>query len=126
MTDYVNMETKTCFFGYGGIAVATFFQILILKGIKPPMGAGTQIIDYNGTKIGDWEHTGSKLNVLFNTLDETQEVCNMLDDIENNKGGSFEFKGVVFDFTTYEQASVKALREAMKNVKRGIVLSLAC
>ena len=45
MNDYVNIETKTCFFGYGGIQVSTFFQSLILKGIKPPMGAGTRIID---------------------------------------------------------------------------------
>lgn len=125
MTDYVNMETKTCFFGYGGIAVETFFQILILKGIKPPMGAGTRIFD-NGTKIGEWEHTGSKLSMLFNTLNEAQKFCNMLDDIENNKGGSFEFKEVVFDFTTYEQASVRIIREAMENVRRGILLSLAC
>lgn len=37
MIDYVNMETKTCLFGYGGIAVETCFQTLILKGIKPPV-----------------------------------------------------------------------------------------
>ena len=126
MIDYVNMETKTCFFGYGGIAVETYFQILILKGIKPPVGAGTQILKYDGTKVGDWEYTGSQLSVLFNTLDEVQEVCNILDDIENNKGGSFEFKGVVFDFTTYEQASVSILRESMEHVIKGILLSLAC
>ena len=126
MTDYVNMETKTCFFGYGGIAVEAFFQCLILKGIKPPMGAGTQIVDDNGNKIGEWEHTGNRLSVVFNTLDEVQEVCNILDDIKNNKGGSFEFKGVIFDFTTYEQASVRVLREAMERVRKGIIFSLAC
>lgn len=81
---------------------------------------------HDGTKVGDWKYTGSRLSVPFNTLDEAQEVCNILDDIENNKGGSFEFKGVVFDFTAYEQASVSILRESMEHVIKCMLFSLAC
>lgn len=126
MTDYINMETKTCFFGYGGIAIYNCFQFLILKSIKPPLGAGTMLIGPDRTKIGNWEYTGSKLSIRFNTLDEVREVCNMLNDIESNNGGSFEFKGIVFDFTTYEQESIIVLRKVMERVRNSIVLSMAC
>lgn len=126
MNDYVNIETKTCFFGYGGIQVSTLFQSLILKGIKPPMGAGTRIIDHDGNKIGDWEYTGSRVTILFNNLDEVKEICNMIDYIEDNQGGAFEFKGLTFDFTKYEHASVGILRRGMDMIKKAILLVSAC
>ena len=124
--DYVNMETNTCFFGYGGVAVKTFFQRLILSGIRPPMGVGTQITDKDLNKIGDWEYTGKNLFITFKNMDEVHDICNKLDIIEINKGGSFEFKGVVFDFMNYDPESVRVLRKKLEKVEKGILFSVAC
>lgn len=126
MIDYVNMETKTCLFGYGGIEISVCAQIIQFAGIKPPMGAGTRIREEDGTKIGDWEHTGSKLSVLFNTMDEAHTVCDLLQNVEDNQGGLFEYKGVIFDFTEYKQASMEIIKKAMRSVKRNIASLLAC
>lgn len=126
MIDYVNMETNTCIFGYGGIRVKPVMQYIHFYGIKPPVGAGTYILDENGNKIGDWEYTGSKLNVLFNTTEEIHTVNNLLSEIEKNKGGSFTFKGITFDFTTYEQASMNIMKSAMEHVTFALMRLIAC
>jgi hypothetical protein len=126
MTDCVNMETKTCFFGYGGVHVSVVCQSLRLYGIKPPVGAGTHIYDENGNKIGDWEHTVNNLYVLFNTMNEVNHVCDLLKAIEDSQGGSFTFKGVTFDFVKYEQASMEVVKSAMEMVRRNMVFLMAC
>ena len=124
--DCVNMETKTCIFGYGGIQVKTFLQMICFEGIKPPMGAGTRILDEEGNKIGNWEYTDSELTVLFNTMTEIKTVCDLLSEIEKNQGGSFTFKGITFDFTRYEQASMNIVKAAMENVKLNMLRLMAC
>lgn len=126
MTDYVNMETKTCIFGYGGIQVCTMMQMIVFKGIKPPMGAGTRILDEKRNKIGDWECTGSTLTVLFDTMTEIKIMCDLLDEVEKNQGGAFIFKGIAFDFTRYEQASMNIVKSAMGKVKLGLTRLMAC
>ena len=126
MIDCVNMETKTCFFDHGGIDVGVSMQTIHFRGIRPPIGAGTLIREEDGTKVGDWEHTGSMLSVLFNTMDEAETVCDLLKKVEDNQSGSFEFKGVVFDFTVYKQASMEIVKNAMKFVKKNIIYLMAC
>lgn len=126
MNDCVNMETKTCFFGYGGIIVDGFFQSMKLIGIKPPLGTGSKFKDSYGNKIGDWEYTGSILTIEFNNLKEIQELYIMLDYIDTKKGGSFKFKEVVFNFTTYEKVSVEIVRSVVDMIKRSIISVSAC
>lgn len=126
MTDCVNIETKTCIFGYGGIDIGIDMQALVFMGIKPPVGAGTQIWEKDGTKIGNWEFTGSRLYVMFSTMDEVNAVCEHLNAIEAENGGSFVFKGVTFDFTAYMQESMEVVKSAMALVKRNILYLMAC
>ena len=126
MTDCVNMETKTCIFGYGGIRVVPFLQTIQFQEIKPPQGAGTTILDENGNKIGDWEYTGNNLCIKFDTVAEVKEVLELLSETEKNQGGSFVFKGVTFDFTTYHQASMRAVKAGVELVKLDIIRLIAC
>lgn len=126
MNDCINMETKTCFFGYGGIIVSARFHSMYLIGIKPPIGSGSKLKDSDGNKIVDWDYTGSKLSVLFDTLDEVKEFYNMLDSIKTKKGGFFEFKGVIFDFNKYEEVSVEIVRDIVDMIKREIFRVSAC
>ena len=64
--------------------------------------------------------------MLFNTINEVQTVCDLLKNVEDNQGGSFEFKGVIFDFTVYKQASMEVVKKAMKLVKRNVISLMAC
>ena len=126
MTDCVSMESKTCRFGYGGIRVNVTLQYLQFEGIKPPVGAGTRILDKDRNKIGDWEFTGCRLHILFNTMEEVKTLCNSLSEIEENRGGAFTFKGITFDFWAYEQASMNIVKEAMELIKFNMMQLIAC
>ena len=126
IVDCVNMKTKTCVFGYGGIHVSVLMQRIECYSIKPPLGAGTKILDKDGNKIGDWEYTGNQLNVLFNTITEFKEMCSLLSEIETNKGGTFTFKGITFDFTKYEQESMNIVKQAMRFVELNFIRLMAC
>ena len=126
MTDCVNMETKTCFFGYGGIDVSLVGRMIAFKGIKPPLGAGTQIWNKDGNKIGDWEFTGHDLCILFNTIDEINDMFNALKEIEECKHGSFTIKDVTLNFVEYKQVSMDIVKQAMHYVKRNMILLTAC
>lgn len=126
MTNYVNMENKTCIFGYGGIAVDVVAQSVIFQEIKPPMGAGTKIWETDGTKIGDWEFTGNKLCLRFGTLDEIRDICIMLTKIEKKQSGSFKFKDITFDFEMYKQESMDIIKHAMVLVTRNLTYLMAC
>jgi len=62
---------------------------------------------------------------VFNSIEEVQTVYNLLKNVENNQGGSFKFKEVVFDFTEYKQASMDVIKDAMRVVKRNVTLLMA-
>lgn len=127
MIDYVDNKTNTCIFGYGGIDISVMNRTLIFKGIKPPQGSGAQIWNYDCTeKIGDWEYTGSTISVSFNTLDEINFVCDNLKNIEDNQGGSLDFKNVIFDFNMYKQPSMDLVKTAMCNIRLNMISLIAC
>lgn len=126
MVDCVNIKTSTCIFGYGGIDVGVIGQTIIFKGIKPPQGAGTRIWNNDGTKVGEWEYTGSQISVSFNTMDEIELVYKWLNDIEVASCGVCHFNGVTFDFMKYEQASMNVVKTAMRDVRLNILQIMAC
>lgn len=126
MIDCVDMETNTCIFGYGGIDVGVIGTTILFKGIKPPQGAGTRIWNKDGTKVGEWEYTGSQISVLFNTMSEIETVCNCLKTIEENQDGLFKFKDITFDFTEYKQVSMNIVKTAMRDVRLNILQIMAC
>ena len=125
--DCVNMETKTCMFGYGGIDISVINQTIIFKGIKPPQGAGTRIWNESCTKkIGEWEYTGSKLSITFKSMDDVELMSKWLNDIELALCGTTYFNGVTLDFTKYEQASMNVVKTAMKDVRLNMLQLIAC
>lgn len=126
MIDCVSMETRTCIFGYGGIRVKPVLQTILFQEIKPPQGVGTRILDEDGNKIGDWEYTGNQLSIMFNTLTEVKEMFNLLSEIEKNQGGSFTFKNVTLDFTTYHQESVRIIKAVLEYIKMNMLRLIAC
>lgn len=126
MIDCVDIKTNACIFGYGGIDVGVIGQTIIFKGIKPPQGAGTRIWDRDGTKLGEWEYTGSQILVSFKTMGEIETVCDCLKTIEENQDGLFKFKDITFDFTEYKQVSMDIVKAAMRDVRLNVLQIMAC
>ena len=126
MINCVNTETKTAIFGYGGIKVDVSIYRLGLYGIRPPVGAGTQILDSNGEKIGDWEYTGEHFIICFGTYEEANRMFRYLDNVEKNQGGVFQYDGITFDFTWYRQASMDVVKKAMRFIIGNFLQVMAC
>ena len=125
MTDYINMETKTCVFGYGGIIIHNIGSIVVFKGIKPPQGVGTHLW-LNGVKVGEWEYVGSKLSIYFKTTDEIKSILKLIKNVEDNHGGLFTFKDIAFDFTNYSHESIQILKAVIERARMSMILMLAC
>ena len=126
MINCVNTETKTAIFGYGGVKIDVCNRQLGLYGIKPPVGAGTKILDDLGQKIGDWEYTGENLLIWFTSYEDANRVFHCLKEIENTKGGTFKFNDITFDFTRYEQASMDLVKQAMNFIIKNFLVCMAC
>lgn len=125
MVGYMDVETNTCVFGCGGIAVVAELYMIVFREIKPPMEVG-YTLSRNGEKIGDWEFTGNSLYVELHTLDEVQILHDLLRNVEDNHGDLFEFKNVIFDFTTYNQKSVDVVKGAANRVMTEMLRCMAC
>ena len=128
MIDFVDMKSKTCIFGYGGVKISIPGQVILFEGITPPMGAGAEILDKNGVttvKVGNWEFTGSKLMIVFDSLSDIQNISENLDKIEKAQGGSFEFKDITLDFNVYKQESMDVVKSAVKWAKYNIISLMA-
>ena len=129
MHNCVNNETKTLYFGYGGIRVSATGNVISFQGIAPPVGAGNIIFDCNGgdmLKVGDWEYTGSGIFIALKDLDEVNLLRDLLTKVECNEHGTFTFKEVTFDFTSYDPASIRIVRAGIDLAALGVVRLIAC
>ena len=119
-------EIKKVVFGYGAIRFSVCGQVLTLIEIKPPVGAGTRILDDNYEKIGDWEDTGRRISIMFNNFEEVKECEHWLDQIEAGNLRSFVFKDVLFDYTTFHESGLAIMRRGLDLVKLGLCMLSAC
>ena len=127
MIKYVDKKNKICLFGHGAIDISvTMGTSIQLREITPPMNAGTHIWTDNGESIGDWCYTGNNIFITVSTLDEIETIMEHLNTIENDCGGSFKFKDVVFDFTTYSQSSLNVVKSTLERVLRNMISVMAC
>ena len=119
-------EVKKVIFGYGAIRFRTTCNVLSLIEIKPPVGAGTKILDDSYEKIGEWEDTGRQISIVFNNFDEVKECEHWLDQIEAGNLRRFVFKNVLFDYTTFHESGLPMMRRSLHTVKMGLCWLSAC
>lgn len=117
---------KRVIFGYGAIRFSTFSNSISLIEIRPPQGAGTQILSNTGEKIGEWEDTGRCLTIYFGSLTEVDECERWLDQVEAGNIQTFTFKGVFFDYTKLHESGLSIMRSALKRARFGIYSLMAC
>lgn len=126
MERFVDTRINNCYFGYGGIVVHAYAQVIAFKEIKPTVEVGAEIYDKEHNKIGDWDYTGNQLSIMFKNMDEINKFCIALDKTEELKGGFFKFKDIILDFTHYDQESMKVVKGAINHVRRNMISLMAC
>jgi hypothetical protein len=119
-------DIKKVIFGYGAIRFSATGRVLSLIEIKPPVGPGGQVLTADGQKVGEWEDTGRRIDIMFKDFDEVKECERWLDQIEAGNLKSFVYKNVHFDFTKFHESALDLMRLGLKWVYLGICQLLAC
>lgn len=110
-------------FGYGDIAVGAnpAFLLLTFQGIKPPHKCGARLnkcIEHIG-------YTGHPITISFESEKECLEFKELLTRVENKEIELFEFKSFIFDFSNYNEESIKVCQTKLNIVYVGILSFMA-
>lgn len=92
-------------FGYGDIAVGSdgFAQIISFQQFKPPAECGCNVTE-------DVEYIGEEIALQI-SYDEYREFNEQLKSVLSKEISTFNFKGYIFDFTNYNEESVKVCKK---------------
>ena len=106
-------------FGYGDIAVGSdgLTQRMSFRQFKPPAKCGDQVLD-------DIEYIGDEIILKF-SYEDYCEFSKKLEQVYNKETAEFIFKGYVFDFTNYNEESVKVCKRRSDSAMYSYFLCMA-
>lgn len=106
-------------FGYGDIAVGSdgLTQRISFQQFKPPTECGGNVPE-------DVEYIGEDV-VLQISYEEYCELNKQLNSVLSNSISTFIFKGYIFDFTNYNDESVKVCKRHSDSAMCGYFLCMA-
>lgn len=93
------IKDKTIIFGCGTVAVGSALRYITFQELRPPEICGTPLERCKANLVG------KEISIPINYHDYV-EYTMKLHKVNTNQGGTFEFKGYVFDFTNYNSISV--------------------
>ena len=113
---------KVIKFGYGdvGVGSCSITQRITFQQFKPPEKPGTKL-----TNDG-YEFVGDKILIIIKDENEYSDVMNLLSQVRNKDISDFEFKGYVFDFSNYNEESIKACKKHIKSAMNMYWFAMAC
>lgn len=108
-------------FGYGDISVHSsgIEQVIRFREFKPPGKCGESLLSKN------IEYTSDEIALEISY----EEYCDMRQKIKyvlDKETFVFEFKGYIFDFSNYNEASVKVVSRNLENAISGYFRCIAC
>lgn len=116
------IKDNVIYFGYGTISVGAMFQEMLFQEIKPPAEIGEALTEK--LQSGQVEFTGNQHAILFRSYEECSEFKRLLESVHEAK--RFEFCGLVFDFTNYNEKSVTVVKKHLEKVISNVVFLMAC
>lgn len=119
------IDGKILKFGYGDIAVGNIGFYMQLTPFKPPVEVGISCNDLFAN--GEITPTGKTVMIKFETLNDFTELGNKLEAVR--KAGVpkvFEFKGYTFDFSYYNEKSLKVVNQVRGAIYLAYLQCAAC
>lgn len=109
-------------FGYGDIAVGSnnILSYITFREFKPSKNCGERIGE------GDVEFTSSELKIHISSFKKYEELCNLLNEVENHNISEFELDGYVFNFDKFNIESIRVINKHARNAMSAYVQLLAC
>ena len=117
----VSTTYNTIKFGYGTVAVSANYIALTFQNIRPPQEVGTHLID-----VKDFVEFYGQIYQIMLKFEDCSLLREKLNEIEQNGGGSFDFKGWTFDFTNYNKNSITVITNAIRTIEHNYLISIAC
>lgn len=96
-------------FGYGDIGVDSdvLTQRMSFQQFKPPAKCGDNVSE-------DVEYIGEEIIMKF-SFEDYCEFNKKLKEVSDRNISTFNFKGYVFDFTNYNEESVRVCKKHLRN-----------
>ena len=106
-------------FGYGDIAVGSdgLTQRMSFRQFKPPAKCGDQVLD-------DIEYIGDEIILKF-SYEDYCEFSKKLEQVYNKETAEFIFKGYVFDFTNFNEESIKVCKKHLNGAMQYYFMCMA-
>lgn len=103
------IEEKRLKFGYGDIGVGSdrLNQRMTFQQFKPPAKCGNEVSN-------DVEYIGDKIVLEF-SYEDYREFSKNLKQIINKETTEFIFKSYIFDFTNFNEESIKVCNKHLNN-----------
>lgn len=116
------IKDNILYFGYGDICVHTspwLYNEIQFQEFKPPQEIGTKV------DVDKVEWIGERIKLELN-VDECVWWFNELQKVLDRQINAFEFKGYVFDFSNYNEDSVRVAVKHINRVHTYLITIIAC
>lgn len=124
----INTNTKTLYFGSGDVVVGSYGYTMYFQGFKPPIEVGTLITD-EVIEENNIEWLTDKFYIDFRDIQEIVTFENLLKQVADNNGKNFvqfNFKGLIFDFSNYNEKSISTILCHLACVRDALLSVIAC
>lgn len=113
------IEGKRLKFGYGDICVGSdgLTQRISFQQFKPPAKCGDRILE-------DVEYIGDIIILKF-SYEDYCEFSKNLERVSNKEITEFLFKGYVFDFTNFNEQSIKVCKKHLNSAMQCYFMCMA-
>ena len=124
----IDTNTKTIYFGIGDVIVGYYGYTMHFQGCKPPMEVGSIVTD-EVIKENNIEWLTDKFYIDFRDIQEIVTFENLLKQVADNNGENFiqfNFKGLTFDFSNYNEKSISTILLHLAFVREALLTVIAC
>lgn len=122
----IDIKKKIIYFGYGDVQVSSGYgSMIIFTGLKPPMVVGTNITD-EVIKDKNIEFITEPIKINFTTMKELMYFKKLVEEIDGKNCTYFEYCNYIFDFSNYNQTSIKVICKHIEKAKLHFITLMAC
>lgn len=124
----IDTNTKTIYLGNGDVLVGSYGYTMYCQGFKPPIEVGTTITD-EVIEENNIEWLTDKFYIDFRDMQEISTFENLLKQVADNNGENFvqfNFKGLTFDFSNYNEKSISTILCHLGCVRDALLTVIAC
>lgn len=122
----IDVKKNIICFGYGDVMVNSGCgSTITFTGFKPPVEVGT-VITGEVIKDKNIECITEPVKITFTTMKELKQFKKLVEEIDGEDHVCFEYRNYTFDFSNYNENSIKVLLTHIEKAAIHFLLLMAC